>query len=70
MKKSIAKYYFEVCANFHEETQQRRKFEFPDWVGQIKNEKYLVEKTYTALESALLMLANRKCEVLNDYPAI
>ena len=68
MKKSIAKHYYELCEHAYKETEQRRAFEYPEWITSIKNDKTIAQATFVAMQSALLMLAHKKGEVMNDYP--
>lgn len=70
MKKSIAKHYLELCADSHKEKKERQKFELPDWLDLIKNDKSTAEKSFVTLESVVLMLAHRKEDVLNNYPGM
>lgn len=70
MKKNIAKHYIELCEYAYKETEQRRAFEYPDWINSIKNDKTIAQKSFVAMQSALLMLAHKQGELLNDYPAM
>lgn len=70
MKKNIAKHYLELCEHSYKETEQRRAFEFPEWLKSIKNDKATAEKTFVAIQSALLMLVHKKGEVLDSYPTM
>jgi hypothetical protein len=70
MKKSIAKHYLELCEHAYKETEQRRAFEYPEWINSIKNDKTNAQESFVAMQSALLMLAHKQGELLNDYPAM
>ena len=70
MKKNIAKHYFELCEHSYKETEQRRAFEYPEWISSIKNDKTTAQETFVAMQSAILMLAHRKGHVLDDYPTM
>lgn len=70
MKKTIAKHYLDLCADSHKEKKERQRFELPNWLNLIQNDKSTAEKSFVALESVVLMLAHRKEEVLNNYPGM
>jgi hypothetical protein len=70
MKKSIAKHYLELCEHAYKETEQRRAFEYPEWINSLKNDKTNAQESFVAMQSALLMLAHKQGELLNDYPAL
>ncbi len=70
MKKTLAKHYYELCEHAHKETEQRKEFEYPDWLKALRNEKKAAQNSYVGLEAAILMVSHSGGELAPMYPGL
>ncbi len=70
MKKTIAKHYYELCEHAYEGTEQRKAFDYPDWLIALRNETKAAQNSFVGLQAAILMVSHYEGALRDLYPGL
>ena len=70
MSKSISKHYYLLCNEAYVSTDKRTAFPTPNWLDAIKNQVENAKRAHVCLQSAILMLFDRRGDMLITYPQL
>lgn len=70
MKKTIAKHYYELCEHAYEGTEQRKAFDYPEWLIALRNEKKAAQNSFVGLQAAILMVSHYEGALRDLYPGL
>lgn len=54
---------FDFCERAYEETQERKAYEYPEWIDALKSDRRLAMTTHVSLQASILSVLNRGGEV-------